>query len=148
LFRAAAAGAEPLDAATYSSVQQVRTYAPLRPARRTSAPERRTRRAADVRRACSDATQVSAVLNLVAVPVALTLSTSLFFYMSLKGDVAKLETNFKAAEAKSDANFKAVDANFKAAEAKSDANFKAVAAGLAIVGVGIAFVLLKLNSAR
>ncbi len=88
------------------------------------------------------------MLNLVAVPVALTLSTSLFFYMSLKGDVAKLETNFKAAEAKSDANFKAVDANFKAAEAKSDANFKAVAAGLAIVGVGIAFVLLKLNSAR
>ncbi len=81
------------------------------------------------------------MLNLVAVPVALTLSTSLFFYMSL-------DANFKTAEAKSDANFKAVDASLKAADAKSDANFKAVAFGLALVGVGIVSVLLTLNSAR
>jgi hypothetical protein len=91
LLPAAAAAAAPLDPAAVETVQQVLLCA------LKCAPERR---GAYLRRAA--APQVSAVLNVAAAPLALVFSAVLFLFMSLKGDLAKLEKDQKDLGKKTD----------------------------------------------
>ena len=81
LLPATAAAAAPLDPAAVETVQQVLFCVPCT---RLSA-----RRGAFLM--CVATPQVSAVLNVAAAPLALVFSAVLFLFMSLKGDLAKLE---------------------------------------------------------
>ena len=81
LLPATAAAAAPIDPAAVETVQQVLFCVPCT---RLSA-----RRGASLM--CVATPQVSAVLNVAAAPLALVFSAVLFLFMSLKGDLAKLE---------------------------------------------------------
>ena len=81
LLPATAAAAAPLDPAAVETVQQVLFCVPCT---RLSA-----QRGAFLM--CVATPQVSAVLNVAAAPLALVFSAVLFLFMSLKGDLAKLE---------------------------------------------------------
>jgi hypothetical protein len=78
LLPATAAAAAPLDPAAVETVQQVLFCTRLS-----------ARRGAFLM--CAATPQVSAVLNVAAAPLALVFSAVLFLFMSLKGDLAKLE---------------------------------------------------------